>query len=144
MRDLRQYVVPLLDQSQQSFLYGDVWGQVVEADVQFDVRDMDGSDVAAQDSHQPTRSVVAKHQRRMRQFAELALKQGKKGMLLYSAVSSPLERSKYFTLLAPPPPTACIPVHSDINSVSPGSNLATQQLHVKTKSVTFPPLSIAR
>ena len=36
------------------------------------------------------------------------------------------------------------PVHSDTNSTSPGSILARQQLSAKTKSLTFPPLSIAR
>ena len=36
------------------------------------------------------------------------------------------------------------PVHSDTNSASPGSILARQQLRAKTKSLTFPPLSIAR
>ena len=40
-----------------------------------------------------------------------------KGMFLYnSAVSSPLDRSKRFTLFCPP--------HSDTNSASPGSILA--------------------
>ena len=36
------------------------------------------------------------------------------------------------------------PVHSDTNSASPGSILAMQQVHATTKSLTFPPLSIAR
>ena len=36
------------------------------------------------------------------------------------------------------------PVHSDTNSASPGSILARQQLRAKTKSLTFPPLSITR
>ena len=36
------------------------------------------------------------------------------------------------------------PVHSDTNSASPGSILAMQQLRATTKSLTFPPLSIAR
>ena len=36
------------------------------------------------------------------------------------------------------------PVHSYTNSASPGSILARQQLHAKTKSLTFPPASIAR
>ena len=36
------------------------------------------------------------------------------------------------------------PVRSDINSASPGSILAMQQLRATTKSLTFPPLSIAR
>ena len=36
------------------------------------------------------------------------------------------------------------PVHSDTNLASPGSILARQQLRVKTKSLAFPPLSIAR
>ena len=35
-------------------------------------------------------------------------------------------------------------VHSDTNSASPGSILVMQQLRAKTKSLTFPPLSIAR
>ena len=61
-------------------------------------------------------------------------------MFLYSAVSSPLDHSKRFTLVAPPDR----PVHSDSNSASPGSILARQQLHAKTQSLTFPPLSIAR
>ena len=52
----------------------------------------------------------------------------KKGMFLYSAVSSPLDRSKRFTLFAFPDR----PVHSDTNSASPGSILATQQLRAKT------------
>ena len=34
--------------------------------------------------------------------------------------------------------------HSDTNSASPGSILAMQQLRAKAKSLTFPPLSIAR
>ena len=64
---------------------------------------------------------------------------GKK-VVLYSAVSSPLDRSKRFTLFAFPDR----PVHSDTNSASPGSILARQQLRAKSKSLTFPPLSIAR
>ena len=36
------------------------------------------------------------------------------------------------------------PVHSDTNSASPGSILAMQQLRATTKSLTFPPQSIAR
>ena len=64
-----------------------------------------------------------------------------KMQFLYSAaVSSPLDRSKRFTLFALPDG----PVHSDTNSASPGSILARQQLRAKTKSLTFPPLSIAR
>ena len=63
-----------------------------------------------------------------------------KGMFLYSAVSSPLDRSKRFTLFTFPDR----PVHSDTNSASPGSILAMQQLCAMTKSFTFPPLSIAR
>ena len=35
-------------------------------------------------------------------------------------------------------------VHSDTNSASPGSILVRQQLRAKTKSLTFPPTSIAR
>ena len=63
-----------------------------------------------------------------------------KKVVLYSAVSSPLDRSKRFTLVALPGRT----VHSDTNSASPGSILARQQLRAKTKSLAFPPLSIAR
>ena len=55
-------------------------------------------------------------------------------MFLYSV--GPLK-----ALFAPP---SGRPVHSDTNSVSPGSILAMQQLRWKTKSLTFPPLSIAR
>ena len=62
------------------------------------------------------------------------------GMFLYSAVSSPLDRAKRFRLFAFPHR----PVHSDTNSASLGSILAMQQLRAKTKSLTFPPLSIAR
>ena len=60
--------------------------------------------------------------------------------MLYSAVSVPLDRSERFTLFSSPGK----PVHSDTNSASPGSSLATLQLRAKTKSLTFPPLSIAR
>ena len=49
-------------------------------------------------------------------------------------------RIKRFTLFALPDR----PVHSNTNSASPGSILARQQLRAKTKSLTFPPLSIAR
>ena len=52
----------------------------------------------------------------------------------------PLARSKRFTLFALPDR----PVHSDTNSDSQGSILDRQQLRAKTKSLTFPPLSIAR
>ena len=62
-----------------------------------------------------------------------------KCMFLYS-VSSPLDRSKCFTLFDLPGR----PVHSDTNSASPGSILVRQQLRAKTKSLTCPPLSIAR
>ena len=51
-----------------------------------------------------------------------------------------MDRSKRFTLFASPGR----PVHSDTNSASPGSILATQQLRAKAKSLTFPPLSIDR
>ena len=51
-----------------------------------------------------------------------------------------MDRSKRFTLFASPGR----PVHSDTNSASPGSILARQQLRAKAKSLTFPPLSIAR
>ena len=47
---------------------------------------------------------------------------------LYSAVSSPLDRSKRFTLFALPG----TPVHSDTNSASLGSILAMQQLRATT------------
>ena len=60
-------------------------------------------------------------------------------MVLYSAVSSPLDRSKRFTLFALPDR----PVHSDTNSASPGSILAMHQLR-NDYSLTCPPLSIAR
>ena len=60
--------------------------------------------------------------------------------VLYCAVSSPLDRSKRLTLFALPDR----PVHSDTNSASPGGILARHQLRAKTKSLTFPPLSIAR
>ncbi len=62
-----------------------------------------------------------------------------KGMCLYSAVSSSLDRPKLFTLFALPGR----PVHSDTNSASPGSILAMQQLRATTKSLPFPPLSIS-
>ena len=62
-----------------------------------------------------------------------------KGMFLYSVVSSLLDRSKRFTLFALPDR----PGHSDTNSASPGSILVMQQLRTTTKSLTFPPLSIA-
>ena len=58
---------------------------------------------------------------------------------VYSAVSSPLDRSKRFTLFASPGR----PVHSDTNSAPPGSILVGQQLRAKTKSLTCPPLYIA-
>ena len=58
-------------------------------------------------------------------------------MFLYSAASSPLDRSKQLTLFALPGK----PVHSDTNSASLGSILATLQLRAKTKSLTFSPLS---
>ena len=54
--------------------------------------------------------------------------------------TSPLDRSKRFTLFASPGR----PVHSDTNSASPESILARQQLRAKGKTLTFPPLSIAR
>ena len=61
-----------------------------------------------------------------------------KGMVLYSAISSPLDRSKRFTLSSPGRP-----VHSDTNSASLGSILAMQQLR-NDYSLTCAPLSIAR
>ena len=68
------------------------------------------------------------------------VRESKKVVFLYSAVYSPLDCSKRFTLFAFPGR----PVHSDTNSASPGSILAMQQLRATTKSHTFPPLSIAR
>ena len=63
-----------------------------------------------------------------------------KGIFLCSAVASPLDRSKRFTLFALPDR----PVHSETNAASPGSILAMQQLRAMTKSLTCPPLSMAR
>ena len=51
-----------------------------------------------------------------------------------------MDRSKRFTLFAP----IGRHVHSDTNSASPGSILVMQQLRATTKSLTCPPLSIAR
>ena len=48
----------------------------------------------------------------------------------------------FYTFCPPPPPGR--PVHSDTNLASPGSILSMQQLRATTKSLTFPPLSIAR
>ena len=62
-------------------------------------------------------------------------------MVLYSAVSSPLDHSKALYTFSPPPGRH---VHSDTNSASPESILARQQLRANTKSLTFPPLSIAK
>ena len=60
----------------------------------------------------------------------------KKGMFLYSAVSSQLDRSKRFTLFSLPG----IPGHSDTNSASTGSIYAQRlNTHISTKV-----LSIAR
>ena len=61
-------------------------------------------------------------------------------MFLYSAISSLLDRSKRFTRFAVPGR----PVHSDTNLASPGNMLAMLQLRARTKSLTFPPLSITR
>ena len=63
-----------------------------------------------------------------------------KGSVLYSAVSSPLDRSKRFIRFALPGR----PVHSDTNSASSGSILVMQQLRATTKSLTCPPLPITR
>ena len=60
--------------------------------------------------------------------------------VLYSVVFSSSNRSKRFTLFALPDR----PVHSDTNSASPGSILVMQHLRATTKSLTFPPPSIAR
>ena len=59
-------------------------------------------------------------------------------MVLYSAVSSPLDRSKRFTLY----PLADLFIPTPF-SASLGSILAMQQLR-NDYSLTFPPLSIAR
>ena len=60
-------------------------------------------------------------------------------MVLYSAVSSPLDRSKRFTLSSPGRP-----VHSDtVLGFSWKHSIAKQQL-CNDYSLTFPPLSIAR
>ena len=64
----------------------------------------------------------------------------KKIVFYICAVSSPLDAKSALTLFALPDR----PVHSDTNSASPGSILARQQLRATTKSLTFPPLSIAR
>ena len=62
----------------------------------------------------------------------------KKGMFLYSAVSSSLDAQSALHVSSPGRP-----VHSDTNSASLGSILAMQQLR-NDYSLTFPPLSIAR
>ena len=72
-------------------------------------------------------------------FVEFFINVKGKRMFLYSAVSSPLDRSKRFTFVAPPGR----PVHSDTNSASLGSILAMQQLR-NDYSLTCPPLSTAR
>ena len=53
-------------------------------------------------------------------------------VVLYSAVSSPLDHSKCFTLSSPGRP-----VHSDTNSASLGSILAMEQLCATTKHSHF-------
>ena len=62
-----------------------------------------------------------------------------KGLFLYSSISSPLDRSKRFTLVALPDR----PVHSDTDSAYLRSILAMQQLR-NDYSHTCPPLSIVR
>ena len=64
----------------------------------------------------------------------------KKGRFYIAQYPIPLDRSKRFTLFASPGR----PVHSDTNSASPGSILVMQQLRATTKSLTCPPLFIAR
>ena len=66
---------------------------------------------------------------------EFELKLCLKVIFLYSAVSSPLDRSKRFTPFALPDRL----VHSDTNSASPGIILAMQQLRATTNSLTVPP-----
>ena len=59
--------------------------------------------------------------------------------VLYSAVSSPLDRSKRITLFLPWQTCFALPgrpVHSDTNSASPGSILAMHQLRATNKSIT--------
>ena len=88
----------------------------------------------------PIRRIPAKETRYFTKHSQTImawLKKGK-GMVLYSAVSSPLDRSKRFTLSSPGRP-----VHSNTNSASLGSILAMQQLR-NDYTLTFPPLSIAR
>ena len=63
-----------------------------------------------------------------------------KGMFLYSTISSPLDSSKRFTLLALPG----IPVHSDTNSASLVSILARQQFCAKTIHSHFSHASVER
>ena len=62
-----------------------------------------------------------------------------KGKFLYSAVSSPQDRSKRFTLYF-----TDRPVHSDTNSASLGSISHMLQLMHEGCSYPYPPLSIAR
>ena len=87
---------------------------------------------------------AAAHTKLERSMLNITIKDRKvkkvKAVFIYSAVSSPLDRSKRFTIVALPDR----PVHSDTNSASPGNILARQQLRAKTKSLTFPPLSTAR
>ena len=59
--------------------------------------------------------------------------------ILYSAISSPLDRSNRFNILFALPGR---PVHSNTNSASPGSILAMQQLSAKTKSLTCSPSAV--
>ena len=61
-----------------------------------------------------------------------------KEVVLYSVVSSAVDRSKRCTLFALP----SRPVHSDTNSASPGSILARQQLHGTTIHSHFHPVLI--
>ena len=62
-----------------------------------------------------------------------------KGSFIWCSIQSigPLKALYTFSL----PGT---PVHSDTNSASPGSILVMRQLRATTKSLTFPPMSIAR
>ena len=63
-----------------------------------------------------------------------------KRYFLYSSVSSPLVRSKRFTLFALPDR----PVHSDTVLGFSGKHSSQAAITRQTKSLTFPPLSIAR
>ena len=62
-----------------------------------------------------------------------------KGMVLYSAISSPLDRSKRFTLSSPGRP-----VHSNTVLGFSWKHSSHAAIAQRLYSLTFPPLSIAR